>query len=109
MLWRPGSSWGFGALLKGTSVVVLKAERALDIHCTEVTVFFTEVNSAHFHSFNEVVHSLNGNKMCQTKIGLKHARMDWQTNFKYIFSLSLSFKGAEMSFWTVPAHLTSGE
>ncbi len=29
---RPGSSWGFGALLKGTSVVVLKEERALDIH-----------------------------------------------------------------------------
>ncbi len=25
----PGSSWGFGALLKGTSVVVLKVERAL--------------------------------------------------------------------------------
>ncbi len=32
MLRRPGSSWGFGALLKGTSVVVLKVERALDIH-----------------------------------------------------------------------------
>ncbi len=32
MLRRPGSSWGFGALLKGTSVVVLKEERALDIH-----------------------------------------------------------------------------
>ncbi len=32
MLRRPGSSWGFGALLKGlTSVVVLKVERALDI------------------------------------------------------------------------------
>ncbi len=29
---EPGSSWGFGALLKGTSVVVLKVERALDIH-----------------------------------------------------------------------------
>ncbi len=29
---RPGSSWGFGALLKGlTSVVVLRVERALDI------------------------------------------------------------------------------
>ncbi len=28
----PGSSWGFGALLKGTSVVVLKVERALYIH-----------------------------------------------------------------------------
>ncbi len=28
MLWRPGSSWGFSALLKGlTSVVVLKVER----------------------------------------------------------------------------------
>ncbi len=27
-----GSSWGFGALLKGTSVVVLKAERVLYIH-----------------------------------------------------------------------------
>ncbi len=32
MLRRPGSSWGFGALLKDTSVVVLKVERALYIH-----------------------------------------------------------------------------
>ncbi len=32
MLRRLGSSWGFGALLKGSSVVVLKVERALDIH-----------------------------------------------------------------------------
>ncbi len=32
MLRHPGSSWGFGALLKGTSVVVLKVERALYIH-----------------------------------------------------------------------------
>ncbi len=32
LLRRPGSSWGFGALLKGTSVVVLKVERALYIH-----------------------------------------------------------------------------
>ncbi len=32
MLQHPGSSWGFGALLKGTSVVVLKVERALVIH-----------------------------------------------------------------------------
>ncbi len=29
MLRCPGSSWGFGALLKGTSVVVLKVERVL--------------------------------------------------------------------------------
>ncbi len=28
MLRRPGSSWGFGALLKGTSVVVLKVEES---------------------------------------------------------------------------------
>ncbi len=28
----PGSSWGFGTLLKCTSVVVLKVERVLDIH-----------------------------------------------------------------------------
>ncbi len=27
LLQRPGSSWGFGALLKGTSVVVLRVER----------------------------------------------------------------------------------
>ncbi len=33
MLQRPGSSWGFGVLLKDTSVVVLKEERALVIHC----------------------------------------------------------------------------
>ncbi len=32
MLQRPGSSWGSGALLKDTSVVVLKEERALVIH-----------------------------------------------------------------------------
>ncbi len=32
MLRRPGSIWGFGALLKGTSVVVLKVERVLYIH-----------------------------------------------------------------------------
>ncbi len=32
MLRRLGSSWGFGALLKGTSVVVLRVKRALDIH-----------------------------------------------------------------------------
>ncbi len=32
MLRHPGSSWGFGVLLKGTSVVVLRVERALDIH-----------------------------------------------------------------------------
>ncbi len=31
MLRLPGSSWGFGALLKGTSVVVLRVERALYI------------------------------------------------------------------------------
>ncbi len=32
LLRRLGSSWGFDALLKGTSVVVLKVERALYIH-----------------------------------------------------------------------------
>ncbi len=33
MLRHPGSSWGFGALLKGlTSVMVLRVERALVIH-----------------------------------------------------------------------------
>ncbi len=32
MLWRPGSSWGLGTLLKGTSVVVLRVERVLYIH-----------------------------------------------------------------------------
>ncbi len=32
MLRCPGSSWGFGALFKGTSVVVLRVERALYIH-----------------------------------------------------------------------------
>ncbi len=31
VLRRPGSRWGFGVLLKGTSVVVLKVERALYI------------------------------------------------------------------------------
>ncbi len=32
MLRHPGSSWGFGALLKGTSVVVLRVKRVLVIH-----------------------------------------------------------------------------
>ncbi len=32
MLRHPGSIWGFGALLKGISVVVLRVERALYIH-----------------------------------------------------------------------------
>ncbi len=32
MLRPQGSSWGFGVLLKGTSVMVLKVERALYIH-----------------------------------------------------------------------------
>ncbi len=32
MLRRPGGSWGFVVLLKGTSVVVFKVERALYIH-----------------------------------------------------------------------------
>ncbi len=32
MLWHPRSSWGFGALLKGTSVMVSRVERALYIH-----------------------------------------------------------------------------
>ncbi len=38
MLRCPGSSCGFGALLKGTSVVVLKVERALDIHSPPPTI-----------------------------------------------------------------------
>ncbi len=38
MLRRPGSSWGFGALLKGTSVVVLRVERALYIHSPPPTI-----------------------------------------------------------------------
>ncbi len=32
MLWRPGSSWEFSALLKSTSVMVLRVERALYVH-----------------------------------------------------------------------------
>ncbi len=36
MLRRPGSSWGFGAWLKGTLVVVLRVERALDIHSPQL-------------------------------------------------------------------------
>ncbi len=39
MLLRPGSSWGYGPLLKGlTSVVVLRVERALDIHSPPPTI-----------------------------------------------------------------------
>ncbi len=36
ILQRSGSSWGFGALLKGTSVMVLRVERALDIHSPQL-------------------------------------------------------------------------
>ncbi len=36
MLRRPGSSWGFGALLKDTSVVVLMVKRALYIHSSHL-------------------------------------------------------------------------
>ncbi len=36
ILQHSGSSWGFGALLKGTSVVVLRVERALDIHSPQL-------------------------------------------------------------------------
>ncbi len=32
MMWHPGSSWEFSALLMGTSVIVLRVERALYIH-----------------------------------------------------------------------------
>ncbi len=32
MLWHPGSSSEYGALLEGTSVMVLRVERVLDIH-----------------------------------------------------------------------------
>ncbi len=35
---RPGSSWGFGALLKGTSVMVSRLERALYIHLHPPTI-----------------------------------------------------------------------
>ncbi len=31
-------SWGFGTLVKGTSVVVLRVERALDIHSPPPTI-----------------------------------------------------------------------
>ncbi len=39
----PGSSWGFGALLKGTSVVVLKVERALYIQNWQSDVTYGQV------------------------------------------------------------------
>ncbi len=48
MLRRPGSSWGIGALLKGTSVVVLRAERALYIHSPHLQ--FTYKRSTGCHS-----------------------------------------------------------
>ncbi len=38
MLWSPGSSWGCGALLKGTSVVVLRVERSVYIHPPQPTI-----------------------------------------------------------------------
>ncbi len=46
MLQRPGSSWAFGALLKGlTSVVVLKVERTLVIHSPPPTIAGPEIQT----------------------------------------------------------------
>ncbi len=45
MLRRPGSSWGFGALLKGTSVVVLRVERGLYIHSPSYNPCRTETRT----------------------------------------------------------------
>ncbi len=44
MLQHPGSIWGFSALLKGTSVVLLKVERALYIHSPHLQ-FLSAVHS----------------------------------------------------------------
>ncbi len=38
MLRHQGSSWGFGVLLKGTTVVVLRVKRALYIHSPPPTI-----------------------------------------------------------------------
>ncbi len=59
MLRRSGSSWGFGALLKGlTSVVVLKVERALYIHSPHLKVqgsrFFI---IRHIHNHTSIISS----------------------------------------------------
>ncbi len=49
MLRRLGSSWGFGALLKDTSVVVLKVERALYIHSPHLQ--FLPARDSNSHDF----------------------------------------------------------
>ncbi len=45
MLQCPGSSWGFGALLKGHLVMVLKVERALYIHSSTDNPCWTETET----------------------------------------------------------------
>ncbi len=63
MLRRPGSSCGFGALLKGTSVVVLRVERALDISITSplghdyIIIMYHECSD--LISIREIVHNYN--------------------------------------------------
>ncbi len=48
MLRHPGSSWGFGALLKGTSVVVLKEERE---RCTFTPLTYNPYQYTHVYVY----------------------------------------------------------
>ncbi len=56
MLRRPGSSWGSGVLLKGTSVVVLQVERALYIHSLHLQ--FLPARDSNSQPFNYESNSL---------------------------------------------------
>ncbi len=51
---RPGSSWGFGALLKGTSVMVLKVEIALYINSTHPNSCQTEIQTRNDYEFDSL-------------------------------------------------------
>ncbi len=55
MLW--GSSWGFSALLKGTSVMVLRVERVLDLHSPDLQ--FLPARDSNSQPFDYESDSLN--------------------------------------------------
>ncbi len=51
----PGNSWGFGALLKGTSVVVLRVERALYIHPPTYYSCRTETRTRNLFDYERLI------------------------------------------------------
>ncbi len=74
MLRCPGSSWGFGALLKGTSVVVLKVERALYIHSPHLQ--FLPTRDSNSQPFNYESDSLTIRPRLPQLITSAHDKID---------------------------------